>query len=213
MIQLKKNKVPDVLQNHADEWTRSLLDSLASGTVTDTQKSRYRDPAIKKALIDETSGKCAYCEAKILHVTFGDIEHIRPKSISPELTFQWNNLTLACDVCNTNKSNKFPNGVGLINPYECDPSEHFHFLGPLLIAKAGDQDAQLTERILKLNRAELVIERTRKINSIRELLEIIMLARADLKDALMSLLPDEVSPKQEYSGAASAALSVLLNTA
>lgn len=51
-------------------------------------------------------GKCAYCETLVeqLHV-----EHFRPKRGGYYwLAYSWDNLLLACPICNTSKKNGFP---------------------------------------------------------------------------------------------------------
>ncbi len=52
--------------------------------------NRYRHKQVKDALVTMFHGKCAYCESKITVVTYRSIEHFHPKSIYPELTFEWN---------------------------------------------------------------------------------------------------------------------------
>jgi uncharacterized protein (TIGR02646 family) len=48
--------------------------------------------------------RCCYCE----DARGDDIEHFRPKTLYPELTFEWANYLLACSACNSNeKRNQF----------------------------------------------------------------------------------------------------------
>ena len=63
-------------------------------------KGDYKHPDNKIALKNSTFGKCMYCESKITHIDYGDIEHIKPKSKYPTLKFTWSNLGFACTVCN-----------------------------------------------------------------------------------------------------------------
>src|ERR1700722_9410453 len=105
MIKINKLPAPAILVEKSTEWTNALLEKISKGEKpTDAESNRYRHAKIKQALLDETHGKCAYCESKLRHIAYGDIEHVVPKSVRPELSFDWQNLTLACDVCNTNKS-------------------------------------------------------------------------------------------------------------
>ena len=60
----------------------------------------YRDPEVKDALRELFHQKCAYCESVIGPSQPGDIEHFRPKSIYYWLAADWNNLLLACAMCN-----------------------------------------------------------------------------------------------------------------
>lgn len=82
----------------------------------------YSKGNVKEQLEVMFNNKCAYCESIISNVSYGDIEHFRPKtayhSIDGEtlkypgyywLAMDWNNLLLACDICNRSfKKNKFP---------------------------------------------------------------------------------------------------------
>lgn len=211
MIKLTKLAKPDILEQNAAGWTKTLLDKLATGDKpTDTEKNRYRHADVKAVLVKETHGKCAYCESKLLHITYGDVEHIVPKSTKPEVAFDWDNLTLACDVCNTNKGDKFAHGVGFVDPYLHDPNDHFNFLGGLILAKSGDQNARLTEETLKLNRADLVERRNQRIRYLREQVEVIRHASAHLQPVLLQSLQEELRADTEYSAIARACLPCLM---
>ena len=134
MRELVKLAKPQILVENEAAWTQALLAVIARGEdPTSTQKGRYRHPQIKRQLLLETEEKCAYCESKMRHITYGDIEHVIPKSKKPELSFVWENLTMACDVCNTNKGTFYEvidgnNGSILIDPYVDTPSDHFMFI-------------------------------------------------------------------------------------
>ena len=122
MIELKKGQEPGVLARKSSLWTRVIVQKIEAGEEpTKTEKSRYNHPDIKNALIAETHGKCAYCESKFRHISYGDIEHVVPKSEDPSKWFNWENLTVACDVCNTNKSSAPVDGETFIDPYCVNP--------------------------------------------------------------------------------------------
>ncbi|MBL0744842.1 retron system putative HNH endonuclease [Chryseolinea lacunae] len=71
--------------------------------------SCYKHEEIKKQLTTLFNGKCAYCDSSIVHITYGDSEHFRPKSIYWWLGYDWDNLLFACEKCNrTAKNNQFP---------------------------------------------------------------------------------------------------------
>ena len=86
--------------------------------------SRYSDEklGLKAYLLQETHEKCAYCESKITHVDYGDIEHIVPKSVRPDLAVDLGNLTVACGVCNTNKSDYYNEKAPLAGAASLDGS-------------------------------------------------------------------------------------------
>ncbi len=82
----------------------------------------YGHRTIKEALKSLQHHKCCFCEAKITHISHGDIEHFRPKagfqtSLNGRLTrpgyywlaYDFSNLFLACQICNQSyKKNYFP---------------------------------------------------------------------------------------------------------
>ena len=95
-------------------------------------EEKYRHVEVKGTLVEMFQGGCAFCESKITHVDYGHIEHTRPKSRHPELTFEWSNLLLACGICNgpQHKGDRFPGAAEdgpLINPCEEEPSDHLDF--------------------------------------------------------------------------------------
>ncbi|MBB3149762.1 uncharacterized protein (TIGR02646 family) [Phyllobacterium trifolii] len=166
MIRLTKLPAPQRLTDNAAAWTQTIVDKTTAGeTPTQTEKSRYRHPEIKAVLVNETHGKCAYCESKLQHIHHGDVEHMFPKSLDPALTFQWENLTLACEVCNQNKSNKDPLMHHIIGPYAINPEQHLVFIGGLVFSR-GTVQGTSTRALLELHRAELVEMRNYQVDRI-----------------------------------------------
>ncbi len=108
---------------------------------------------LKEHLQDLFCGKCAYCEARFLHVAFGDVEHYRPKAAVTEdpahpgyywLAYSPQNYFPSCQLCNqgTAKKNHFPIAGKravcpedpldeekplLLNPYRDNPLRHLRF--------------------------------------------------------------------------------------
>jgi len=82
----------------------------------------YGHSSVKEALIAAQHGKCCFCEAKITHISYGDVEHFRPKAGYRQhprdplgrpgyywLAYAWSNLYLCCQLCNQRfKKNTFP---------------------------------------------------------------------------------------------------------
>jgi 5-methylcytosine-specific restriction endonuclease McrA len=112
---------------------------------------------LKQYLFFQFHGKCAYCESQCLHVTYGDVEHYRPKrqvSEAPDHPGYWwlayvpTNLLPCCERCNRHrgKMNHFPvhdNAWArcpeslpeerplLLHPGHDDPQGHFEWVPPL----------------------------------------------------------------------------------
>lgn len=201
MIKLEKGKEPVVLTRHCASWTAVVVEKIEAGkTPTDTERRRYNHPDIKGALVAETYGKCAYCESKIRHVSYGDIEHVVPKANDPSRWFDWSNLTLACDVCNTKKADSSGESEEFIDPYRVDPEEYFWQLGPIVCARPGCDAAQLTERALDLNRANLVERRTERQRRLLKMLDSVERCRSPrLKGLLWEEFKNEAEPNNEYA--------------
>lgn len=94
----------------------------------------YGHKKVKQKLIEAQHDKCCFCESKIRHISYGDVEHFRPKGgvrQTPRgplgkpgyywLAYEWSNLFLSCQLCNQRfKGNLFP----LENPRERAISHH-----------------------------------------------------------------------------------------
>ena len=201
MIKLQKGEEPEILARNAERWTEVVVGKIDVGQApTKSERSRYNHVDIKRALVAETHGKCAYCESKLRHISHGDIEHVIPKSKNPTKWFSWPNLTLACDVCNTNKSEAQVDGDVFIDPYEVDPEEHFWQVGSMVWARPGCDAAALTERLLDLNRADLVEKRGERIAGLMKMIESIERCKnGDLKQLLWEEFAAETGAHREYA--------------
>ena len=127
---------------------------------------------VKRHLFELFSGKCAYCEAKVLHVASGDVEHFRPKKkVTGDekhhgyywLAYDLRNLFPSCEKCNRAgaKMNQFPVDQNirvyshdeqlskesplLLNPYDDEPTKHLKFIPPSKGVAVGTV-AKLTQK-------------------------------------------------------------------
>ncbi len=146
----------------------------------------YAHDKIKAALIKIQHGKCCFCESRITHVAYGDVEHFRPKKVWTTLSnrkynypgyywlaYDWNNLFLACQLCNQRfKRNLFPlvdeskralnptydindEEPLFIHPEKIDPELHITFDGAFITPKNGSLKGEVTIKSLDLERIEL----------------------------------------------------------
>lgn len=204
MVKLSKEPKPQILIDNAETWTKEYLDCIQRNvSPSETIAHRYNNSEIKSALEKETNGKCAYCESKIKHVEYGDIEHILPKNkkARPDLYVEWENLTIACEVCNrTNKGDYYDPNLPLINPYIDNPDDYLIILGPMISARESNQRGFITEKTLNLNRAELIERRTERLNSVNSLLYAWSNeSNPTIKSVLASQILEECKPDKEYS--------------
>ena len=130
MIKLHRGATPAVLLSRGRGETATLCAqhdanpaAFASTKAEDLFNAKvYAAPEVKAALKRDQHGKCAFCEAKFAHVSYGDVEHYRPKAGSRQsradpllkpgyywLAYTWDNLLLSCSLCNSRfKGNLFP---------------------------------------------------------------------------------------------------------
>ncbi|MFY4776143.1 HNH endonuclease [Metabacillus sp. RGM 3146] len=161
MISLHKKEKPNILKEKEEAWTNLLLSYVKEKQkIPPSLSKNYRHPDIKKALLSETHGKCAYCESRITHIDYGDIEHILPKSKNPELTFAWDNFTISCRKCNQSKADYDDKNLPLLNPYKDFPEQEIFFLGPIPFANPKNDRALISLKRLKLDRMELIEKRS-----------------------------------------------------
>ena len=167
-------------------------------------------PAHKREVrmhLQELQGRrCAYCEASL--DWFGQqVEHFRPKSRFPALTFAWTNLFWSCD-CSDHCGHFKENRAGpydpddLIDPTVDDP-EHFllFFSDGSIRLRQGLSDAQRyraneTLRVFNLDAEHGPLRHMRKAHCTGYLqigMEIAELAQSSPRDEWLPFLEDELA--------------------
>ena len=210
MIKVDRGIQPPVLAKRAARWRTDL-----AATVDPAHRrrllDRYQHPQVKEALERDFHGKCAYCESKISHVSYGHIEHYRPKGGlrgQPDLAFDWNNLFLACGRCNgpEHKGDRFPHkveGGPIVNPCDDEPAEHFHFefdpVAKIASVFGTTTRGKTTEALLGLNRYDLRTHRSRVVERLAALARF-----ATLDTEAARLLADARLSSSEYAAFARA---------
>ncbi|MFO0604960.1 MAG: hypothetical protein U0324_17390 [Polyangiales bacterium] len=189
----------------------------------------YAHADVKAALRRMQRGKCAFCEAKIDHIAYGDVEHFRPKGaflrrgalVRPGyywLAYAWDNLLLACQLCNQRfKANHFPLEKGstrarfhghdvarerplFIDPAREDPAGRLGFREHVPVALSNDRRARVTIARLGLRRPELN-ERRREHLAIVQVLFAVAQGDPQLLLSVQAhdLLQRMAAPDAEYS--------------
>lgn len=210
MIKVNRTAKPTVLVRNEATWTKAIR-SAKTPQAKDTAIEKYRHQEIKSALVKMFSGKCAYCESKISHIDYGDIEHFKPKSKYPLEAVKWENLLLACKRCNgaEYKSDEFPSkqkGGWLINPCTDEPDTHFRFefdvQARLAVVFGKTTRGDTSEKIYGLNKPDLLKQRSVQIR------RLIALARYYAADGTVKNLLDEAAKgESEYAAFARMVLS------
>ena len=191
----KSEDGPGILSGKGKSLTDELNASADSGaTEFDFDNKVYAHATVKTMLKREQHGKCAYCE-RSLNGDYGAVEHFRPKGgyatadgvlHKPAyywLAYDWDNLLLSCDECNTGcKRNLFPledenaRSIGrrdtskevplLINPAQNDPGDSICFVRfivkPRLTDGKESRKGRTSIDILRLNDRNDLLESRRR---------------------------------------------------
>jgi uncharacterized protein (TIGR02646 family) len=109
---------------------------------------------------------CCYCEGNSELTGYLEIEHYKPKSLFPELSFDWDNLHYSCSRCNKNKGNKWDENAPILDPVRDFPEQHLYFKEVILDCNKEDERTSNTINHLKLNRIELLNVRTKLLSTV-----------------------------------------------
>lgn len=193
---LAKIAEPQILKDNAQTWTDQYKDAVAAGA---KPQERWRDSDITSALKDETSDKCAYCEALIEGVAYSHVEHIFPKSACIDLVYTWENLTLACQICNVRKGNYYDTASPLVHPYEDAPEKHITFAGPMPLPVLNDGKGERTVLLLGLQRVPLLVQRATAIQALYNLLSKWKSASGSDRNLYELVVRDALSEDREFT--------------
>lgn len=200
MRRLVKGASPKVLQDNHDVWLEAWLSDKASVF----KRSKYRHPDIKKALKEETSNKCVYCESRLGITSPGQTEHIVPSSKDDSLHFTWANLTRACAECNRRKNDFYQANDGFLNPYVDDVDADVVHDGPIVLWGDNSARAEASVRMLGLNsdRHDLILRKCEFINNLQTQYDRMIREDEPLQSVLRLNLIDAANPAKEYSAMA-----------
>jgi uncharacterized protein (TIGR02646 family) len=160
----------------------------------------YGHADVKAALRLAQHDKCCFCESKVTHIAFGDVEHFRPKAAFRQrpsgpllrpgyywLAYEWTNLFFCCQLCNQRfKQNLFPlrhsrrrarshrDDIAAEEPLFLNPEEdnsrHVRFRDEYVESVRNSRRGAVTIDALGLNRKELILERRNHLGLVMALL-------------------------------------------
>lgn len=182
MIKIQKPSAPQVLIANQATWTKALLDTVALyggyDKIPEAQKksllSHYKHKDIQELLFSCNHYKCAFCECKPGESSNIEIEHFEPKSIYPNLAFEWDNMLPSCRKCNEVKSDYDTRTSPIINPAKEDPETllTYNFLRMIPLQGSGQEEkADNTITVCNLNSDRLYTVRSELQKSITEYMD------------------------------------------
>lgn len=170
----------------------------------------YRHPPNKAALREACHDKCMYCESKISHTYWGDVEHIKPKARFPHLEFTWENLGYVCARCNGAKGDKWNEQQPFVDPFLEDPAEHLAAVGQFVFHRNGSERGELSWREIALNRPELLERRLDRLHAVARTVDKAMrTTNPQLRVLVLAELEHDLADHCEYAMACRAAYAQL----
>jgi uncharacterized protein (TIGR02646 family) len=108
MMRIVKTPAPGFLQNNYKRWGRRYKAKRENPDrsnlfVWATYQGQRVNLRLLPFLRTETNCHCSFCDGFPLDATGETIEHFRPKSIFPRLSYVWTNLFYCCKYCNESK--------------------------------------------------------------------------------------------------------------
>ncbi|MEB3192199.1 MAG: hypothetical protein VKL42_17805 [Snowella sp.] len=112
MLQLPETKLGSKWQKYLDQWQQEINEIAFYSEKVKQAKVKYESRTgtvtfkkIRATLETMCSGnrRCCYCEDSCAD----EVEHIRPKSLYPELVFVWENYLYSCGLCNLKKNDNY----------------------------------------------------------------------------------------------------------
>ena len=156
----RRPPAPAKLSQEKIKWTERWKEIHAKRRTGDWATKTARQ-ILQSALYPLTHGKCAFCESKLGKTSHPEIDHYVPKSIDPDLAFEWTNLLPACRLCNEAKGCQNHNNA-LLKPDAEDPEPYFWInrdSGELeadpKLSEAEKKRAEETIRLCDLQRGSL----------------------------------------------------------
>jgi uncharacterized protein (TIGR02646 family) len=163
-MKMERPQQPDWLKINYKKWGIRFKKKLANPTLKNdfiwaTYQRKKVNTILLPILRDSTKKHCAFCDDKIKK---GTIEHFRPSSKCPRLSYVWHNLFPCCSDCQE-KRNEFTKELLKPDKPEYKFSNYFLYnsisgmieINPRVNEK-DQKKAEETIRIYKLNRPELI---------------------------------------------------------
>lgn len=176
MIHIEKDKTPpSILVQNKYKWTEELKNNIAKYgdyekiplSIKNAMWVHYRHHDIKEKLFASSHQKCAFCEAKPAESGNIEVEHFKPKSLYPELAFEWDNFLPVCRKCNDSKSNHDTGKEPIVDPSSDDPETIFTYNFINIVPKDDKNEiATKTIEICDLNSERLYEARAKLLKAL-----------------------------------------------
>lgn len=120
-------QTPQFLRDNCKKWGREYKQKLDDPNSNDnfSWKGKYQE--ITDELFALTKNHCCFCDLHPLKASGASVEHFRPKSTFPLVSYVWGNLFYCCTNCQK-KGNRFPLDFRLLKPDQISYSFNHFFI-------------------------------------------------------------------------------------
>lgn len=131
MMKLIRSDTPEVLKINSGLWGKEFAQKRTENPKCKFSWKHHESKSIRDVILPilktMTQNHCSFCDGFPLGTESRDtVEHFRPKSLFPELAYEWENLFLCCDVCQSAKLEKFDEL--LLKPDEVEYAFYRYFM-------------------------------------------------------------------------------------
>ena len=127
MMPMQRTQAPQSLKDNYRKWGREYKEKLNNPNVNNdfSWKEKYQE--ITSELFEITKNHCCFCDIHPLKASGATVEHFRPKSAFPLVSYVWENLFYCCTNCQK-KGSKFPLDFKLLKPDQLSYSFNYYFI-------------------------------------------------------------------------------------
>jgi len=125
MMKLTRPKRPGYLDNYK-KWGREYHEKRQEGLKPKWHKKIRQWEQLKRDLAKLTSDHCSFCDSyPLVAKNKQTVEHFKPRSQYPKLTYVWHNLFLSCETCQKAKGDHFNKKLLKPDAIEYDFNRYF----------------------------------------------------------------------------------------
>ena len=189
MEYVKRQKVPPLLQENQEVWTQPWVQYYREIKGEDNQlltpnkptTSHWLKDEIRRPLIEDFQNNCGYC-GRVIPTPYsfeneeplakGDVDHLIPKSVKPELVYEWSNYVWSSKESNQQKGNFYDEEFPILDPCsesDCNLVRFDEATGKYVLNQAYTEDPVAKQRLeftaqkTMMNAEELSTERRNHI--------------------------------------------------
>lgn len=195
MRHISRSVEPPVLTRNKVTWLKIFM----AGRKPRPDSSKYAHNQIRSYLKNMSSCKCFYCETTLRGLP-SEVDHHIEVSVNKSLSFEWDNLFLACKSCN-HKENEFNiPSADTLNPCVSSDVEIFDnltFQDEVVLPKNGSVIGTKTIKKYHLDADSHDLLRIRQLRKIDK--RIIEIDKAIIKDGGREMTEDEKESLKSFT--------------